>query len=104
MTLFFIGILEMVIVTLWTEVVTKTRILASGLVTIVNILLWYYVLQAVVDDISNWRLIILYAFGCALGTVLTTAYFSFRKSRYAKKLVRLIKKNGLLATVLNHGH
>lgn len=75
MMLFFVGVLEMIIVTAWTKLVVETRIIASGAVTMINILIWYYVLQTIVDDISNWNLVLLYAFGCAVGTVLSTYYF-----------------------------
>lgn len=79
--LFFVGILEMLIVTAWTKVVTKTQILASGFITFVNILIWYYVLQTIVEDIQNWKMVILYAFGCAIGTVITTAYFQHKENK-----------------------
>jgi uncharacterized protein YebE (UPF0316 family) len=75
MALFLIGIIEMVIVTAWTKLVTRTRILASGGVTMVNVLIWYYVLQRMMDDIENWRLALLYAFGCAIGTVISMYIF-----------------------------
>ena len=75
MTLFFVGVIEMIIVTLWTKLVVKARVLASGLVTLVNIVIWYYVLQRIVDDINNWKLVMLYALGCALGTIISTYYF-----------------------------
>jgi len=81
MMLFFVGILEMLIVTAWTKVVTKTQILASGFITFVNILIWYYVLQTIVEDIQNWKMVILYAFGCAIGTVITTAYFQHKENK-----------------------
>ncbi|MDP3244269.1 MAG: DUF5698 domain-containing protein [bacterium] len=81
MTLFFIGILEMIIVTAWTRVVSAGHIIASGLVTVVNILIWYYVLETIVSDLQNWRLIVGYAFGCAIGTMLTTAYFEYAIKR-----------------------
>jgi hypothetical protein len=71
--LFIIGVVEMVIVTFWTKLVAETRVLASGLITLVNIFIWYYVLETIVNDISNWRLIVLYALGCALGTMLAGA-------------------------------
>lgn len=86
MTLFFIGLLEMIIVTTWTKVVTKTKIMASGAITLVNILIWYYVLETIVSDINNWRLVLLYAFGCALGTMLTTLYFANTEKKQSKKL------------------
>lgn len=87
MILFFVGIIEMVIVTAWTKVVTKTQVLASGIVTFINILIWYYVLRVVVDDINNANLVLLYALGCALGTVICTLYYQLheRKRRTARK-------------------
>ena len=81
MILFFIGILEMLIVTAWTKTVTKTRIFTSGAITMVNVIIWYYVLQTIVDDISNWKLVVLYAVGCALGTILTTSFYKFKETR-----------------------
>jgi len=81
--LFFVGILEMLIVSVWTKLVSTNHILGSGIVTIFNILIWYYVLQTIVADIQNWQVVILYAVGCAVGTVLTTYYFQ-RKERLAK--------------------
>lgn len=84
MMLFFVGILEMLIVTAWTKVVTKNQIVASGVVTMINILVWYYVLETIVNDISNWRLVLLYAFGCALGTVASTLYFKNKEAKEAQ--------------------
>ncbi|MEK7159036.1 MAG: DUF5698 domain-containing protein [Patescibacteria group bacterium] len=84
MMLFIIGVIEMVIISSWTKVVTETKVLASGVFTILNVLIWYYVLNKIVNDISNWQLIISYALGCAIGTMITTAFFSWRKKK--KKL------------------
>lgn len=61
--------------TTWTKFVTKTRILASGVVTMINVLIWFYVLQKIVTDINNWKLALIYAFGCSVGTVMSTYYF-----------------------------
>lgn len=83
MMLFFVGILEMIIVTVWTKAVTNTQVVASGVITIVNIFIWYYVLQTVVDNIQNWQLVALYALGCAIGTVLTTWFFGVREKTAA---------------------
>lgn len=88
MVLFFVGVLEMIIITVWTKLVVKTRIFASGAITLVNVLIWYYVLQTVVDNISNWRLVLLYALGCAVGTIISTYYFhrdENSKSKLAKQ-------------------
>ncbi len=80
MLLFFIGILEMLIVTAWTKMVTKSQIVASGFVTLINVLIWFYVIQTIVDDIHNWQLAFLYAFGCALGTVLSMIFFKIKEN------------------------
>jgi len=61
MILFLVGVLEMVIVTAWTKVVTENKVMASGAITMVNI---------------NWKLVVLYALGCAVGTVISTYYFN----------------------------
>lgn len=86
MLLFFIGIVEMLIVTFWTKMVSETRIWPSGFITMINVLIWYYVLQKIVDDIQNWQVAVLYAFGCSIGTVISTAYFRLREARETKSL------------------
>ena len=83
MFLFLIGIIEMLIVTSWTKMVTKTKVLASGGITMINVLIWYYVLQRIVDDISNWHVALMYAAGCSVGTVISTYYFHLRESKEA---------------------
>lgn len=71
----------MLIVTTWTKCVTRTKVVASGVVTMVNVLIWYYVLQSIVDNIGNFSLVLLYALGCSLGTVIGTYYFSSREKK-----------------------
>lgn len=86
MLLFFIGIIEMLIVALWTKWVVETKILASGAISMVNILIWYYVLQSVVNDIQNFTIVLLYASGCAIGTMLSgviSNYMSNKKEKQA---------------------
>jgi uncharacterized protein YebE (UPF0316 family) len=87
--LFLIGVLEMVIATVWTKVVTKTKVLASGTVTMVNIMIWFYVLQVMVNDINNWKLALLYAFGCAVGTSGSIFVYSLVEKNCAPGRVRL---------------
>lgn len=94
MALFFVGIIEMIIVSVWTKVVTDSKIIASGVVTIINILIWYYVLEKVVSDIGNWKLVILYAFGCALGTMMTTAYYKYQEKKAPPKKENVSKLVG----------
>lgn len=79
--LFVVGIIEMLIVTAWTETVTRTRVLQSGAITMLNILIWYYVLNKVINDIENFNLILVYAFGCSLGTMAGTYGIAKRDER-----------------------
>jgi hypothetical protein len=79
MVLFFIGVVEMIIAATWTKVVSTSKVWPSGFITMVNIMIWYYVLQAIIEDIANWRIVIVYALGCAVGTMLTTHFFSRRE-------------------------
>lgn len=83
-----VGIIEMLIVTAWTETVTKARVLASGAITTVNILIWYYVLEKIVNNIEDFSLVLVYALGCAIGTMIGTYYIGVgeRKSLEAGKL------------------
>ena len=89
MTLFLIGIIEMLFSTLWTKVVTKTQVWSSGIVTLINVIIWYYVLAAIIDNISNWQLALLYALGCAVGTMIGTYYFQIKKKMARKKNLAL---------------
>lgn len=70
MMLFFIGLVEMIIATIWTRFVSQGKMFASAFITFVNILIWYYVLQEIISDLSDWTIIILYALGCAVGTMI----------------------------------
>jgi uncharacterized protein YebE (UPF0316 family) len=76
--------------------VSETKVLASGLVTVINIFIWYYVLRIVVDDINNVGVIIVYALGCAAGTMLTTAYFNLKDKKRAKKHFSWPKRKTLI--------
>lgn len=62
---------------MWTRFVSESKIMASGLTSVVNIFIWYYVLQSVIDHIEDINLVALYAAGCAVGTMITTAYFRY---------------------------
>ena len=86
MLLFFIGIIEMLIVALWTKWVVEAKILASGAMSMINTLIWYYVLQSIVGDIQNIYIVLLYASGCAIGTMLAgvlSNYLSNKKEKQA---------------------
>lgn len=80
----------MVIISVWTKVVVETKVVVSGIITLANVMIWYFVLNTVVQDITNWGLIAQYALGCAVGTMATTAFFARSKN---KKLRLFAKKN-----------
>lgn len=82
--LFFVGAVEMLIVTLWTKAVTETKIWSSGAITVINILIWYYVVRTIVDNVNDWSLALLYALGCALGTMVGTYYYQVARKRIRK--------------------
>ena len=79
--LFFVGMIEMLILTVWTKLVTGKQIALSGVITFINVLIWYYVIQSIVNNINNINLIILYAIGCALGTTLGMFYYERRDKK-----------------------
>jgi len=81
MMLFFVGVIEMVVIASWTKVVTGSKVVVSGIITVVNVLIWYYVLDKVVNDLGNVQIVLLYAAGCAIGTMITTAYFGWKESK-----------------------
>lgn len=65
----------MIIITAWTKVVADDKVLLSGIITAINIVIWYYVLRIFVEDIANINILIIYTLGCVVGTMLTTFYF-----------------------------
>lgn len=79
MMLFCVGVVEMMIASAWTRAVSSSKVWPSGVITMMNIFIWYFVLQTVIEDITNWRIIVTYALGCAVGTMITTDFFSRRE-------------------------
>ncbi len=79
--LFFVGIVEMVIITAWTKVVSDTKVIASGVITVINIIIWYYVLRIFVENIENIYFLVVYIAGCALGTMVTTYYYKQQEKK-----------------------
>lgn len=82
----------MLIVTAWTKFVTKAQVLASGAITMVNVLIWYYVLEKIIQDIANWKLVVLYALGCSIGTALSTYYFQKKEEKQEALKISRIKQ------------
>ncbi len=70
MTLFFVGVIEMIISASWTKSVSKANVALTGAITSVNIFIWYYVIRTVVENLDNWFAIIPYTAGCAIGAMI----------------------------------
>ncbi len=70
MTLFFVGVIEMIISASWTKAVSKANVALTGAITTVNILIWFYVIRVVVENLDNWLAIMPYTAGCVLGSML----------------------------------
>jgi hypothetical protein len=96
MMIFFIGIIEMLIVTAWTQTVTNMKVLASGSITVINVLIWYYVLENIVSNLGNFWVVLFYALGCAIGTMIGTYYLGCKnnpsKFSFWKKFGRVNQK------------
>lgn len=93
MVLFLIGVVEMIIASAWTKAVSSSKVWPSGVITMVNIMIWYYVLQAIIEDIANWRIVVLYALGCAVGTMLATHVFSLREKARRRRGRKMSDRN-----------
>jgi uncharacterized protein YebE (UPF0316 family) len=94
MLIFALGVVEMFIIAYWTKTVVESRIYMSGLITIINVLIWYYVLQTFVDNINNWYLVLSYALGCAVGTMLSGFVSNKEKARKNKRVKQALSKLG----------
>lgn len=86
MILFLIGIVEMVIATFWTKSVAKANTAMTGAITFVNIFIWFYVIQQVVENLDNWTALVPYAAGCTIGAMLAAADYG----AFLKKFRRLL--------------
>jgi hypothetical protein len=75
----------MFVIAYWTKTVVESRIYMSGVITVVNILIWFYVLRIFVDDLDNWYLVMFYALGCAAGTMLSSYVSNKEKARKKRK-------------------
>ena len=70
---------EMMIATLWTKYVAEAKVMASTFITMVNIFIWYYVLETIITDIHDVSLIFSYALGCGIGTMVCLSLPSYGK-------------------------
>lgn len=80
------GIIEMAIAASWTRVVTRAHVAATGAVTAVNIFIWYFVIRLVFARLDDWKAVIPYAAGCALGSMLAVTDVPGAIKRMKRKL------------------
>lgn len=92
MLIFTLGLIEMFVISYWTKMVVESRVYISGVITIVNVFIWYYVLQTFVVDISNLYLVLSYSLGCATGTMISGFITNHSKSRKSKKVRQVLSK------------
>lgn len=90
MILFFVGIIEMAISAWWTRSVAKADVVSTGAITGVHLLIWYFVLEQVMENIHDWSTIAPYMVGCMAGAMLGVA----DQKRMKKRLTKLFRVRG----------
>jgi uncharacterized protein YebE (UPF0316 family) len=68
--IFLIGMAEMILNTLWAKYVAETKVFLTTSVTMIHVFIWYYVLHTVIEQINDIGIVLSYAFGCGVGTVI----------------------------------
>jgi len=79
--LFFIGILEMFIIAAWTKSVNEQKIWKSGVLTFLNISIWYFIIRIVIEDVNKWQTLVIYASGCSIGTMANVWWNKYRRKK-----------------------
>ena len=72
--LFAIGVIECFLSALNTKFLQKNKKLLCFIVSYISILIWWFVLRLMVNDINNVAIINIYAIGFALGDVLALMF------------------------------
>lgn len=67
--MFLVGVLEMIVVSAWTKAVASQRLWLSGILTLANVSLWYFILRIIIDYIDSLLIFGVYALGCSIGTM-----------------------------------
>ena len=85
MLIFFIGMAEAVLSTLWAKSIQETRMYWSPVITMMNVLIWYYVLRTVLEQVNDVSVVLMYALGCGLGNFLVIMTGKVMEKRAAHK-------------------
>ena len=96
---FAVGFLEMLFWSLQTKSLVKDRILNTFVFTFISIVIWFYVVSKVAENVNNLWLMLGYATGCSIGNCITIKIDSYidkiakaRLWKRKRKIERAIKK------------
>jgi hypothetical protein len=92
MILFIIGVIEMALNASWTKSVAKADTAMNGVITGIHLVIWYIVLQQVVNNLNDWTAILPYFAGCVAGSMLGTMDRN-RVRRRVRKFFRRARAN-----------
>jgi uncharacterized protein YebE (UPF0316 family) len=94
-----VGFLEMLFWSLQTKALVKDRMINTFVFTFISIVIWFYVVSKVAENVNNIWLMIAYAFGCGAGNCLTIKIDAYidkiakaRLWKRKKKVRRIIRK------------
>lgn len=90
--MFIIGAIECFLSAMNTKFLQRNKKLPCFIISYANILIWYYVLRIVIDDLTNLYIINLYALGFALGDVLALLFDNYLDKLAKFKGLKLKKK------------
>lgn len=68
---FIVGWLEMLFWSLQTKALVKDRMVNTFVFTFISIVIWFYVVSKVAENVNNVWLMLGYALGCSAGNCLT---------------------------------
>ncbi len=78
------GIVECFLLSLNTKFLQKNKKLPCFIVSLLSIIIWYYVISTVVENMHNWKLLMCYAIGFSSGDVLAIEF-----DVYLEKLAKI---------------
>jgi len=96
---FIVGVLEMLFWALQTKSLIKDKMLHTFIFTFVSVVIWFYVVSKVAENVNNLWLMVAYSVGCGLGACVTIKIDSYidkiakaRLWKRKKKIRRVIRK------------
>ena len=88
--IFLIGILEDFLSSFNAKTIQRNNQLSSFVVSFISVILWYYVIIKVVDNIYQFWFILIYALGGGLGDIITIK-FDKQIQRFEMMITKLFK-------------